>query len=264
MKKIFIALLISIFLVYFLYKLEKNNLLESNQINTWPSTPYGFDYIDNWQKDLFYILRDNLKEGEVYFFEPKNYQYIFTIVKMLEYEPSNHCVTYQSREDTIGNIFAIKKKNICTKNEELLIEEKAKKIIDEIEKYSLDHDLNIIDKINLIPTYMYSHVKYDNTNYEKSSSLYGALIDGKANCVGQAKMVSFLLEKMGIYSIIYSHENAYTNGNGHQSNLVYIDGQYYIIDVPYKLFFSFYNFTENYVYDIPVPKIGNINNLKLK
>lgn len=278
-KKYFILLIILLILlsIYPCYKLatkpnsNKKNEEEKIKIDTWPDEPYGFEYLDEWQKELFYILRDELEVGETYYFEPKSALYVGTVLQMLYYEPSDYCIGYGTPKysgnayinNEKNNIVAITKIKICTEGEEKYIEEKSNEIITEINNFVEKYNGDIEKKIELVTTYIYENVEYytsDEVNdYEMASTIYGTLANGKANCVGQAKTVNFLLKKLGIYSINYAHKNAYTNGIPHLCNLVYINGKYHLLDTPYMIFLGKYDFTEEYVNNIIPPTTYDYN-----
>ena len=84
-----------------------------------------------------------------------------------------------------------------------------------------------------IHDYIIDNCEYqlDNGNGEQST-VYGALVEGKAACEGYSKAAKLLLDKAGIFSAVVSGmaENESGEVSPHMWNAVKIDGNYYYLD----------------------------------
>lgn len=89
------------------------------------------------------------------------------------------------------------------------------------------------NKVKQVHDWLVKNVEYDQTNSMNQYDIYGALIRGKAVCEGYAESLKYILDGVGIESVIVSGEA--TNGNGqtdlHAWNYVKLDGKWYGIDV---------------------------------
>lgn len=72
----------------------------------------------------------------------------------------------------------------------------------------------------------YDESVFSDTETYKTYTAYGALVEGIAVCQGYAEAYDYLLEKVGIYSVLCSSEKL-----NHAWNIVRISGKYYHVDV---------------------------------
>ncbi|MDE5770873.1 MAG: hypothetical protein K2I06_04455 [Ruminococcus sp.] len=86
------------------------------------------------------------------------------------------------------------------------------------------------EKALYIHDYIINTCEYNvGEDYKYSSTAYGCLVDGQANCEGYAKAFSYLAERMGLVSVLVTGKT--DKGENHAWNQVKIDGEWYNLDV---------------------------------
>lgn len=75
--------------------------------------------------------------------------------------------------------------------------------------------------------------EYDDSQSPSCYTIYGCLLNGKANCEGYSKTAAYLLNRMGIktYVIVGESSSGNENPERHMWNVVEIDGKPYVMDV---------------------------------
>ena len=130
-----------------------------------------------------------------------------------------------------GNKITFVLKYYTTLKKEKLVDNKIKKIINELK---LD-GLSDYDKVKAIHKYMCKNVDYDVLQYDDNDikrSCYAAAIRENAVCQGYAVMFYRLCLETGIDSrVIYGHLKTEFGEGPHTWNIVKIDGKYYNIDL---------------------------------
>ena len=91
-------------------------------------------------------------------------------------------------------------------------------------------DASDFEKVKIIHDRLIQNTEYVKTT--NAYSIYGALVEKQAVCEGYSKAFSHLLSKLGIESPAVRGESIET-GEGHQWNLVKIDGVYTHVDVTF-------------------------------
>jgi hypothetical protein len=86
------------------------------------------------------------------------------------------------------------------------------------------------DKTVWLFDYLVNHVTYNSTS-DDSNNIYGALVAGKADCMGYGYAMKELLNNLGIEAITVSGQNG--SGIPHMWNMVKLSGQWYQLDVTY-------------------------------
>lgn len=85
--------------------------------------------------------------------------------------------------------------------------------------------------------YLVNKIEYDNENQEKGvdvfRNLYGAFVNGKANCMGYARAMTYVMNKLGIQcaSIIGDTYKASGKTGKHEWNIIKINGDWYHLDI---------------------------------
>lgn len=109
--------------------------------------------------------------------------------------------------------------------------EEINKVIDKVIDDKITNSTPTKEKIKIIHDYIIDNTEYDKLKYEnkedttyKSNTAYGVLIEGYGTCNGYADAMAIFLNKMNI--INYKISN-----NEHIWNLVYIDGNWYHLDL---------------------------------
>lgn len=94
----------------------------------------------------------------------------------------------------------------------------------------------VADKIEYVHDYLVKNVEYD-SSLEKASihDVYGALVNNVAVCEGYSKSFKYILDKMGIPSIIVvgNAQNVTGELESHSWNYVNIDGKWYGVDTTF-------------------------------
>ena len=187
-------------------------------------------YTSGDPQDIMYGALKNLK-SEVYMPTNLSSDEIFDIRnEVLEDNPEFFYLDYSdSRYWSNGKLefnYIDTEENIKAKKEQ--IEVKADAIISKIIKPGMSEakkELAIHDYI--VANTRYDVENFENDNIPKSShNIDGVLLNGTAVCEGYAKTFKFLLERVGIESIIVVGPEI-----NHAWNIVKIDDEYYHVDV---------------------------------
>ena len=84
---------------------------------------------------------------------------------------------------------------------------------------------------------------------------YGALVEGRSVCEGYAEALQYLLQRVGIQSFLiigYSYNPETEEFEGHEWNVVKIDGKYYHVDLTWddqgeRIFHSYFNVSDTMI-----------------
>lgn len=113
-------------------------------------------------------------------------------------------------------------------NEEI---EEINKVVDQIIEEKINNNTPTKEKIKIIHDYIIDNTEYDKLKYEnkedttyKSNTAYGVLIEGYGTCNGYADAMAIFLNKLNIINYKISNEE-------HIWNLVYVDGNWYHLDL---------------------------------
>ena len=105
------------------------------------------------------------------------------------------------------------------------------KIVDKVIEEKINNSTPTKEKIKIIHDYIIDNTEYDKLKYEnkddttyKSNTAYGVLIEGYGTCNGYADAMSIFLNKLNIINYKISNEE-------HIWNLVYLDGNWYHLDL---------------------------------
>ncbi len=98
---------------------------------------------------------------------------------------------------------------------------KANQIVTEANKKP-----NLFERELYIHDWLVKNIQYDKTT-ENAANVYGALIEGKALCEGYSRAFQYLMNKIGIETVLITG----TAGEAHMWNMVKLHGQYYFVDV---------------------------------
>ncbi len=261
-----------------------NNIVDKDDKITYtkPTDPYGWEYLNDWQKELYQLFEDNtLQIGSDYDLSEERKLEDAQLVIDLYYQnnPNRLPKTYGAIENEIsikieGGItsyngigttnkihigqwlnsdmnFEIKKLNE--------IDKKANEIISLIPSSATDYD-----KVKIIYDYFIKNIEYDYENYEwlesgkanddftETSTAYGALIYNKAICAGIAKAFYYVANKAGVY-VLYVKSVS----RNHAWNIVWLDGKYYRLDATWKGFLTYDNYEGDFVKGIPLPSTAH-------
>lgn len=86
------------------------------------------------------------------------------------------------------------------------------------------------EKALYIHDYIINACEYNvGEDYKYSSTAYGCLVEGMANCEGYAKAFGYLAERMGLVSVLVTGKT--DKGENHAWNQVKINGEWYNLDV---------------------------------
>lgn len=105
------------------------------------------------------------------------------------------------------------------------------KVVDNVITNMITNSTPTREKIKIVHDYIIDNTQYDKLKYEnkedntyKSNTAYGVLIEGYGTCNGYADAMSIFLNKMNIINYKISNDE-------HIWNLVYIDGNWYHLDL---------------------------------
>lgn len=109
--------------------------------------------------------------------------------------------------------------------------EEINKVIDKVINESITNSMPPREKIKIIHDYIIDNTEYDKLKYEnkddttyKSNTAYGVLIEGYGTCNGYADAMAIFLDKLNIINYKISNDE-------HIWNLVYLDGNWYHLDL---------------------------------
>lgn len=108
-----------------------------------------------------------------------------------------------------------------------LVEEKASEILSGIDDADTDYDKELY-----IHDYIARHCEYSDGGSNMIYTIYGLLIDGKANCEGYSRTMQYLLNKVDVenYLVTGVALNARGEQEGHMWNIVEIGGEHFNLD----------------------------------
>ncbi|MDD2377990.1 MAG: transglutaminase domain-containing protein [Bacilli bacterium] len=269
-----------VYKIYYNYNKKPNSDDSPTTIDKkMPTHPYGFDYLDNWQKNLYKLLEsDSLKIGDEHLLdETKKLEYVKIVIDLyyqnnptrptpktysiveneeLKTDPNDPTFKYNVGIGTVNKI-RIGQWAYSNINEEMKrykeIDKKTDEIISMFPKNATDYS-----KLKIIFDYLVNNVKYDyetvnNNNIDLDSTIaYGALIKNKAICGGMSQAFHYVASKAGFYTLYISSARL-----NHDWNRVWFNGQFYKIDITNKLFLTNDYYSEDYVDGIPLQQIDN-------
>lgn len=237
--KIFIIELILIVLVFsFFYKKNSNtsNISFKGIYENFTSSTFGNKIMNtlNMDKNLEDELRETLKDGNEFVVVRdkalfKSPEEIFDTLN--DIVNSDAEIMYYSSVEYINGRLKInysRPKEIL-KDNQLKLQEKRDKIVDDI----IHNSMSDYEKIKAIHDYIVNNSHYDERLFTdgevppESYTAYGNLVLGIGVCEGYAKSMKYLLDKVGIESIVIVGTSKNQN---HAWNLVKIDNEYYHID----------------------------------
>ena len=122
-----------------------------------------------------------------------------------------------------------------TREQEAAVEEKVKQVLADLD---LPQSAGAYEKIAAVHDYLATHTAYDtvhrkNEHYHIKSTVYGALVYGRAACQGYAVTACRLLRELDVPCCVITGTLTYPDGSAeaHAWNLTAIDGQWYNLDV---------------------------------
>lgn len=109
--------------------------------------------------------------------------------------------------------------------------EEINTIVDSVIKEKITNNMPTREKIKVIHDYIIDHTEYDKLKYEnkndntyKSNTAYGVLVQGYGTCNGYADAMAIFLNKLNVINYKISNDE-------HIWNLVYLDGEWYHLDL---------------------------------
>ncbi len=168
----------------------------------------GLNY-DNCFQDVYNIIYQDEKTLII-----NNYVHPFNSFDSIKVTGHNKVVTFE-----IGYIYS---------KEEI---EAVNNVVSSVMKEKISDDMDIRDKIKVIHDYIIDNTDYDelkskdiNDDTYRSNTAYGVLIQGYGICSGYADAMAVFLDEMGIVNYKISNDK-------HIWNLVYLDGNWYHLDL---------------------------------
>lgn len=235
-KKIFAIFMVVVSLTFLIYCedfIKKSGVFESYPQAEFLSLEDSeirpvYSMLDNREKAIYAALYKGIaqKMTEIplpYEISGDSYAKIYCIFEKQESSFFYIDSTYYTAEKIRNAKIVFREDTSCIDSKIMQLENKA----DSIVKNAPDGEY---EKILYIHDYITETCKY-NTGYqlEYSSTAYGCLVDGTANCEGYAKAFCYLAGKMGIKSILVTGKT--NNGENHAWNQVEIDGDWYNVDI---------------------------------
>ena len=287
---ILLILLVCLSIIITLYLIQHNQDEESENKNkpiieetyTKPSIPYGYDGLNEWQQELYDVLeKSNLQIGFQYDLgEERNIDDVKVVMELFKVNniDTQDYKSFAISENTIpspdgiGVVLTNTTQEIRITHYMYQDYKLDKEELDEVNKKADEIINNLInendtyyEKLYKIYSYLIENAKYDFETYkimisdgnrtqeqirkiELASSAYGALINGKAVCTGLSKAFHMLAKKAGIY-VLYVESNKIA----HAWNVVWLDNEYYVIDITGSRFLTSNNYKADPIGNIEMP-----------
>ncbi|MBQ8192683.1 MAG: hypothetical protein IJZ46_01245 [Bacilli bacterium] len=132
-------------------------------------------------------------------------------------------------------------------------------IVDNIINEKTTNEMPVKEKIKIIHDYIIDNTQYDKLKYEnkedttyKSHTAYGVLVEGYGTCNGYADAMAIFLNKMNVINYKISNEE-------HIWNLVYLDGNWYHLDLTWDDPISDTNINRDTYFLITTKELESIN-----
>jgi len=137
--------------------------------------------------------------------------------------------------------------------------EKINNVVDKVINEKITNNMPTKEKIKVIHDYIIDFAEYDKLKYEnkedttyKSNTAYGTLIEGYGTCNGYADAMAIFLNKMNIINYKISNDE-------HIWNLVYLDGNWYHLDLTWDDPISDINVSRSTYFLITTETLEKIN-----
>lgn len=266
LNKLFVLIILSMSSIGFIFIITLSNMYSVNKADlfnkdTWISNPNA--YIENtdvvFSNEDLEEIKVTLTEQNLFYYEQlsdeekKVFNYIYLGIKArkskIEFEnPISideltkfvYIIKFDCPElYYLGNSFDydIKNKKVITYYPDYIISEKKyNKMQEEISSVVSEIKILVKDKTEydaelIVHNYIVENCVYD-IEANNCNNLYGALIEGKANCEGYSSAFMYLLRQIGIEATQVIGEINYNNETiGHSWNLIKINGDYYYTDI---------------------------------
>lgn len=118
-------------------------------------------------------------------------------------------------------VVSVKLNCTLTITEYKALENKVNQLVAEANQKS-----SLFERELYIHDWMVKNITYDNST-ENGGNIYGALVEGRAKCEGYAKAFQYLMNKIGIETVLITG----TVDGSHMWNMVKLYGEYYFVDV---------------------------------
>ena len=108
------------------------------------------------------------------------------------------------------------------------LEAEAEKLLEGITPYMSEYERELLIHDRLASRIYYPPDEEYSVAPGNAHNAYGALVERRAVCEGYAEALQYLLHKVGISSVLV---HGTSKGEGHEWNIVKIDGKYYHVDL---------------------------------
>lgn len=132
-------------------------------------------------------------------------------------------------------------------------------VVEKVIKENITNSMPVKEKIKVIHDYIINNTEYDKLKYEnkkdttyKSNTAYGVLIQGYGTCNGYADAMAIFLNKINVINYKISNDE-------HIWNLVYLDGEWYHLDLTWDDPISDINVNRNTYFLITTEVLKKLN-----
>jgi hypothetical protein len=218
--------------------------VDDNYVEKYPARtifrPYEYSSLTSAQKELYTLMEDTFRSVQNEMIIPDSinvtsadFDTVFGIFLNKEphdyyLEPSATTRYSESTDKLYSAMFTYiyPKVTITSRNEKT--DTAVRDIVREVNRNT---DLiSDYDKTVWLFDYLVNHITYDSSSVD-SGNIYGALVAGKADCMGYGYAMKELLNTLGIEAITVRGQNG--SGIPHMWNMVKLSGQWYQLDVTY-------------------------------
>lgn len=137
--------------------------------------------------------------------------------------------------------------------------EKINEVVNKVIEEKISNSMPVKEKIKVIHDYIIDNTEYDKLKYEnkndttyKSNTAYGVLIEGYGTCNGYADAMAIFLSKLNVINYKISNDE-------HIWNLVYLDGNWYHLDLTWDDPISDININRDTYFLITTKTLEEIN-----
>ena len=233
-----------------------------------------FDYVEPYEKaevhsmkeimnSIYYLINSGVTTSERYC--AKEYKNCYTDMEAISSDTNmlsilnNYVHPFNSFDSIIfnfdDNIIKVEIKHTYTDDEIKKLNAK----VDEIINKTITNEMSTRDKIKAIHDYIINHTEYDtlktkniNDKTYHSNTAYGVLIEGYGICSGYSDAMKLFLDKLNIINYKISNDQ-------HIWNLVYLDGNWFHLDLTWDDPVSDKNITRDNYFLISTKTLKELN-----
>lgn len=227
---------------------------------------YPYTQLDNRQQSVYKALYDGISDMKEkiqlpYTVSGDEYEMLFTLLYRQEpqffYLDGKYMV-----DDKISSAKVSYKYSVAeTENMQSEINQKVQSIMSDVNSYDSQYE-----KFLYIHDYIADNASYNSQLSYDTNTIYGCIVNNKAQCEGYSKTLVYLSRLAGINAMtIIGHTD---DGTNHEWNIIQIDGKYYNTDLTWddpltddkigeRIWHLYFNVKDSEIYNVTHFPEGN-------